>query len=322
MDTGTDTEASAPESEEEDTPAPSEEEAEEDAEPDAEEALDDLAEEGEEPEEEEEFFVARYKTKEAAEEALREKDETIQRLFRERDEERRQREEIEEAVQQPVAQQLDVAAWHEWAEEAVANGAGKDGAMLALNQGGIAGYDLYIGHWVRDEEQAAEAIAFNNEVQRELNDMRVRAALAPQVEERQQADARAEAEQARREVAARYEDFESLSDEMDRLAVSLPEDQRAVLYDQAISGVEGKKLVWEHLYLLASRERAPARARANAEEKKRRRASGDSAKVAATVSSSEGAAGRTPQLSEAERAVLDKRNALRKEWGLPQVEID
>src|SRR5215471_11142313 len=69
---------------------------------------------------EDEFFVGRYKTREAAEAALAEKDRMIDQFFRER-------EQYAQIEQEP--QELDVGAWHEWAEQMVASGAGERGAL-------------------------------------------------------------------------------------------------------------------------------------------------------------------------------------------------
>jgi hypothetical protein len=120
-----------------DEPVP--EEPEEPAAPEEPEEPEALTEEELAEAEAEDFYIetpaSKYRTKEAAEEAYAEKDRTIDRLFSElaqRDQQRPQ-----EAEQGPA--ELDVPAWDQWAEQAVAEGQGVQGAMEALRTGGAQG---------------------------------------------------------------------------------------------------------------------------------------------------------------------------------------
>lgn len=276
----------------------------------------------EEPGEEGDFFVGRYRDKDAAESGLREKDETINRLYRELNEQRQQ---VEDAVRQRSEEgpeQIDAPAWAEWAETAVANGDGADGALAALRTGGMDGYDLYLRFWLDDDEQRADALAFNNRVMLELSEQRARAVVQPMISDRNAALVRSEAEVAKQYVNARYADFGEYQEEMDRLVEQegvLDEQTKVWLAQTASSGFEGKMRAWEYLYLTAVRTKAPGKAQARNTEGKRRRSSADAAKVAATVSTSEGAA-RTSPGSATEQEILSRRNELRKEWGLPLLE--
>src|SRR5215471_17439484 len=101
--------------------------------------LADLPDEAFEAPGDEEFFFARYKTREEAERGKAEADATIDRLYRERAEWQQQQ---EQEVQ--GEQQFDPQAWNEWAAETVATGAGEHGALAALHNGGTQAYDIYL----------------------------------------------------------------------------------------------------------------------------------------------------------------------------------
>lgn len=274
------------------------------------------------PEEQEAFYVGRYKTREAAEEGLREKDLTIDRLFKELNDRRTEEDNPEQAQPQP----LDTEAWHEWASGEVERGSGINGAVTALQSGGPQGYDIYLTHWMASEDlnERAQAVSFNNEVQRILAEQRALSAVSPLIDERRRMAGTEEAEQARIEVATKFSDFDDMQEEMDKLVNedgALPQDTKVWLAQMASSGLEGKTRAWEYLYLAARAQREPRRARADTAEQKRRRSSGDAAKVAATVSTSEGTGARTPA-SPAEQRVLQRKQELRKEWGLDPLEED
>jgi len=304
-----------------DEPAPPEEE--EGAEPEGEpgEGVEEEPEEGPgEPEEvvEDDFYVGRYKTREVAEDALAEKDRTIDRLFQELAE-RDQRQ-----PQQPEGPaQLDVPAWHQWADQAVAEGQGISGAMEALRTGGPEGYDIYLAHWLSDPEQVPQAQAFNNQVQRQFAANQAMQAMAPLVQREQERMIEDEAEVAKMIVADGKDDFDDLQDEMDRLVREdglLPVETKQRLAAMAQQGgVEGKVHAWEYLYMAAQAAKGKTRAKAQRVEDGRRRAKADRAKIAATVSTSEGAATRTP-LSEAESYVVKRKNAIREKLGQPLIE--
>jgi hypothetical protein len=311
-DTETDDEVETPDAEPEkpDTEEDTEEEAPEEP----------SAEEEEQEEDEEEFFLvtdsSRYKTPEAAAEAFSEKDRTIERLFKELNERDRQR---QAEPQQP--QEIDVRAWNEWAAQVVESGAGEHGAMEALRTGGQQGYDIYAAHWigVDDVEERAKAQAFNNVVQREFAAQSALRAVSPLLAERQKQTEGQEAEAARERVKQQHPDFDDYADEMDKLITEpglLSENVRQWLFDLSKQGAEGKERAWDYLYMAAAAKAAPSRRKAADAERSRRRASADRAKVAATVSTSEGAATRTP-LSEAELTEIRYKNRLRKEWGQP-----
>lgn len=280
-----------------------------------------------EPADDEEFYVGRYRTKEEAESGIREQHHTIERLFRER----YQREQQAQQQQQQQAQQqgeqgeqpkLDADTWHEWASQAVEEEQGVQGAMAALEKGGPQGYDIYVAHWLESEdpEQRATAIAFNNEVQRQFAAMHARAAVQPQPPQQvSNGEIPDDPQVAQRVVAARFADFDELIPEMDRLMAAedgLGDDTKRWLVDLAEEGGTGKARAWEYLYHTAKATRLPVREQTVKKERQRRKVSADADKLAATVSSSEGASTRTP-LSEAEQAVIRRKNGIREKAGLP-----
>jgi hypothetical protein len=293
---------------------------------------DEEAEGGEQTGEEDDgdFYVGRYKTKEAAEEALAEKDKTIVQLFREKHE--RERATQQQQQQQGTEPVLDRNTWSEWAQTAVEEGQGIQGAMAALERGGPEGYDIYIAHWLEDEDPASriEARAFDNAVQREFAAAAARSGVQqvqqpePASQNGNASDATIEAMLAKNALAERYKDFSDHEEAMDKLVTdpgALDDRTKSWLATQAQNGVEGKERAWEYLYLRASRERVPERSRAQRDEQKRRKASADAAKVDAVVSSSEGTSVRTPR-SEAELAEIRKRNGIRKSAGIPLLPED
>ena len=302
--------------EEEELPEP---EGEEDAEEYGEDDADSDEQEGQDEEPTEAFYVGRYKTKEAAEEGFAEKDRTIDRLFKELHERQAYQPQVEQQPQQP---QFDANEWNEWAEQAVAQGQGVTGAMAALENGGAAGFDIYLAHWMNDPDQRGQALAFNNEVQRQYAARHAVAAVQPLVEQQRQQAALGEADMARQTAQNTREDFAEYEDEIHRIASGendvLPAETRQCLTGLAQQGgAEGKAFVWDYLYLTAKATTAESRARAQREERKQRRASADQRKLAATVSSAEGASVRTPPMTEAESRVIQKRNAIRKRLGQP-----
>jgi hypothetical protein len=302
-------------------------------EPVEEEVDDDQADEAEEPEAEEEqpeeahleeddgeeFFVGRYRTKEDVEAGIREKDATIARLFRERiDREQGPGEQPQQPDQDgPV---LDRAAWSEWAQTAVEEGQGVQGALAALETGGQQGYDIYVAHWLEsdDPSERAQAIAFNNEVTRQYAAQNARQAVQPEIE-RVRSTPPDDPQAVRQAFAAKHPDFEQLEPEMDRLILedgALDVETKQWLADLAEQGGAGKQRALEYLYMTAAATRAPVRAKVAKEERQRRKVSADEAKLAATVSSAEGSSTRTP-LPEAELAVVRRRNAIREKAGMP-----
>jgi hypothetical protein len=158
----------------------------------------------------EEFFVGRYRTKEDVEAGIREKDATIARLFRERiDREQGPGEQPQQPDQGgPV---LDQAAWSEWAQTAVEEGQGVQGALAALEQGGQQGYDIYVAHWLEsdDPSERAQAHAFNNEVTRQYAAQNARQAVQPEIE-RMRSTPPDDPQAVRQAFAAKHPDFEQL----------------------------------------------------------------------------------------------------------------
>ena len=266
------------------------------------------------PEEpQDEFFVGRYKTREAAEAALAEKDRMIDQFFRER-------EQYAQIEQEP--QELDVGAWHEWAEQMVASGAGERGALEALQNGGAEGYDIYLGHWASDPDQAPLAHAFNNEVQRQFAEARAMQAVAPVMQREQASAAAGEAQRARAMISQQYPDFDEYDETINRLINepgALPEETRMRLTQMAQIGLEGKLHAWDFLYHAAQASQGRKRGRAQAVADGRSKEASDRAKIAATVSASEGSQTRTPP-SAAEAYVSDRKNAIREKMGLPLIE--
>lgn len=270
----------------------------------------------------EEFFIGRYKTKEEAERGIAEQHATIARLFRERVQ-REQAQEEQQQQEQPVERsgpQLDENEWAEWAQTAVEEGQGVQGALAALEKGGPRGYDIYVGRWLESEDpsERAQAHAFNNEVTRQFAAQQARQAVQPEIE-RVRSTPPDDPEAAQRAVAAKHPDFEQLRPEMDRLIVedgALDVETKNWLAELASQGGAGKVRAWEYLYMTASATRAPERERTRTKERERRKVSADEDRLAATVSSSEGASTRTP-LSEAELAVIRKKNGIRAKAGMP-----
>lgn len=307
-------------------PQPDEELAEPDTEPDTEVDAEpdtelpelpeepDLEPDSEQPEadSEEQFYLARYKTREEAERGKAEADATIDRLHRER---------AEWQQQEQQRQEFDPQAWADWSAESVANGAGEQGALDALNHGGVRAYDVYLAHWAADPDQAVVALTFNNDVQRHLATQHALAAVAPLLDEQKQRNVEEEAIRARSTVAARHPDFDDLEQEMDRMVLEenglLDTPTKQWLEETArTQGVQGKVNALEYLYRVASQTASPRRREAQTIERRRRKETSDAAKVSATVSSSEATGTRTP-LTEAELAVLTKRNSIRAKLGQP-----
>jgi hypothetical protein len=269
---------------------------------------------------ESEFYLGTYRTREEAERGLAEKDALIGRHGQRIDEVTRQLEALQserEAVNE-TPEQLDVEAWQEWAEEKIETGAGAQGALQALTEGGNQGYEIYFKAWMRDPDQAADAILFNDALKLEMAAQRAAIASAPTPE---QLEAQAESDRlaAQAAVEARRPDLNEYRDAMAAVVDDLPQERLDWLRAQAESGREGAELALEWLYLEARVHRAgPVSAAAEA-ERKQRAASADRAKLSATTSSAEATPSRTP-LSEAEKAGLAVKNRNRVAWGLDPIE--
>lgn len=244
-----------------------------------------------------EFFLGTYKTKDDAEKGLREKDDTINRLFSERDrllreaDERRQQEE-----QQP--EEIDLPAWEQWAADQVAAGAGENGAMAALREGGYDGYQVYLRHWMTatnedgepDAEARAQAVLYNNEVVMSIAEVRAAAAAE---RARRQPSAKEATEQANELVRTKRPDFDEYGEAMTQVVSELPAEDLRYLKSLTESGVEGQAKALDIVYLEA-KARGPKTSAAQQVERNRRKASAAAATVAATSVTAEGTSSRTP----------------------------
>lgn len=249
---------------------------------------------------EEQFYVGTYKDKDSAEAGLAEKDATIERLFTERNQlnqRLQEAQEVTEAAKEP--EQLDVGAWHQWAEAAVSEGAGQEGALAALREGGHDGYQVYLQHWLAaaDEEGEADAkaraaaVVFNNQYMLEVAEVRAAAAAQRERDKPSAADSRAEAHAI---VKAKRPDLDEYADEMAKVVTQLPLEEIERLRTLAQSGVQGQADALERVYLEARLQVSGSKQAAAAAEQKRRKVSADAATLDATTSSSEGTTSRTP----------------------------
>jgi hypothetical protein len=266
---------------------------------------------------ERDFYVLRYRTREEAEAGFREKEELIGRQGLELGEMKKQLEALQaerQAVQEQP-KQIDRAAWTEWAEQAVAEGMGAQGALEALSQGGYAGYEVYLREWLSDPEQVAEATLFNNALTLEMSEQRAAAAAAPAIEQQRAVAAADESVVAKQRLLEKRPDLNDYEETMAEILDTLPPERRTWLRQQAESGVEGKETALEWLYLEARLSKASTVAEAAVTERKQRETSAARAKVAATTSTAEGTPTRTP-LTEAERKAIALRNRNREAWGL------
>lgn len=276
----------------------------------------------------EEFYVGRYKTREEAEKALEEGRLTVDRLHSERANWERERSTLVKQIEanqraEEESRQLDIPAWNEWAAEAVEEGEGASGALAALSNGGYPGYEIYLKAWMgsEDPDVRGEALAFNNQLMLEVSDLRAQRVVAER-EAAQPAQSEAElALEARRAILARRPDFAEYEDAMNEVLDEMPEGDTVRNYLKALAqgGVHGKERVLDHLYLEAKARSQGKTREARKAEGERRIASSQAAKVAASVSSAEATVARTPR-TEAERAVIAKKNDLRERWGLAPIE--
>lgn len=274
-----------------------------------------------------EFYAGRYKTREEADRGIEEKDETLKRLFTERDQQAKRIQELEQqakAAAEKSDTELDVPAWEQWAETMVEQGAGQAGAWKALEEGGYAGYELYLSTWMRaqteegypDTEQIAAATRTNNEVMFLLAEERAKLA-AREAQPAAEPDTKAAAVDARAELVAEYPDFDKYDQKMAQIVNELPPDRAAWLREKALSGPKGVKESLEWVYLRAARDSGETRTRAQQIADERAEAADRAAKVAASVSTPEASAARTPHRSEAEQRALDYKNARVRAMGLP-----
>lgn len=283
---------------------------------------------------EEQFYVAKYRTREEAEEGLKAKDSTIGRLGQrlgalERELAAAKAKPPEpEPVAETQAEELDVPAWEEWAEHQVRAGNGEQGALKALEEGGLPGYELFVNRWMAardpetgepDEDARLAAMQFNNAVMLELQQIRQHpqpaAPAAPAVPAPpappEIATAEADLQAAEHILEASYPDWRQHQERMAALIPTLPDETRAWLRAEAQIGIAGRARALEYVYLAARQQAQKAQQVADAAAE----ASGDAAIVAATVTSAEATRTRTPR-PEAEQRALSRRNELRKEWGL------
>jgi hypothetical protein len=265
-----------------------------------------------------EFYVGRYKTREEAERGIAENHETTARLFQEINELKQQ---LAEPEPEPGPEQLDVRAWQEQAAEMVATGVGRDGALAFLREGGHEGYDIYLREWVKSEDpaQLAEALSFNTDYTVETARAAAQQVAAPALERDSQARSREEAEAAYGQLASIRSDLPEMRAAMDEIVDELDEGTRRWLTDQAQSGLEGKLRSLDYVYLAAKANGGSRATEAQRVENARRVTSSDRAKVRGTVSSAEGTTART-SLSATEQYVLDRKNGLRRQLGLAEID--
>jgi len=270
----------------------------------------------------EEFYAWRYKTREETERGIAEANKTLQRQFQENAELRRELEAAYEIASAEQPQQLDRRQWEQWAEEEVENGGGQQAALLALQEGGWPGYEIFMRAWLSSEEprQRAEAVLFSNAMAVEIGTARAEASFAPERERVRQITGQDESAEAQRMVAARRPDLPEYEDAMVAIVDELDPQTREYLQWQATQGVEGKARTIDYLYLEAKSRTSPRRAEAQRIADERASASGASAKTRATVASAGAAPPRTSTLTPTEERVLDLKNARRKAWGLPLLE--
>lgn len=268
----------------------------------------------------EEFYAGSYRTREDAEAGIAEKDATLERLFSERNVLEQQLREAQEsatvAEQEPT--QIDLPAWDQWASDQVDQGAGQAGAIQAMTEGGMAGYQVYLRHWIDSEREGdrSAAIIFNNDVTMEMAEMRAAAAVRAERERPSAAELQEEAVQ---HVLTRRPDLEEYTEEMGRIVAELPHDDRQFLQDLAASGVQGRAKALEMVYLEAKSRGGAKAQQAREVEKTRRRVSGDAARLQATTSSSEAVNARTPPPAS-ELIGLDRKRGLRERQSLPPLD--
>lgn len=274
----------------------------------------------------EQFYVRNYKTREEAEAGYAEKDRTLAESLRDRAELRRQVEELEAMVtEEPASGQepLDTREWQQWAEETVEQGGGKDQALLALQEGGWPGYEIFMRSWLASEEpqQRAEAILFSNQMAIEIGAARAEASFAPERERIAKDIELEERVSAQREAARRRPDLGEYEDEMQALVDELDDGTKAWLRDQVTGGgLEGKVRAIDYLYLEAKSRRNGSRSEAQRVADARSTTSGAAARTRATVASAQAAPPRTPRRTEAQEREVQLRNAHREQWGLPLIE--
>lgn len=279
-----------------------------------------------------EYYVSRYRTREEAEAAYAAKDSTIGRMGQKLGQlerelaEARERKPEEAAEQAPAEEELDVAAWSEWADHEITTGNAENAAIRALTEGGLDGYRVLINRWMGavdedgepDFEARTRAQQFNAEVRLEMQRTAgqptqpqpvVPAQAPPPEQPRPSTDGERIA--AQHILEAQYPDWEQHKEGMASIVETLDPETQQFLRSQAQMGIAGRAKSLEYLYLAARQRKAEAQRVADA----RSDASGDAAIVAATVASAEATTSRTPQ-SEAESSKQSRRNELRKEWGL------
>ena len=264
-----------------------------------------------------EFYAGRYKTREAVEDALKEQIALIGRQGQELGQLRKQMDEqaaaAEVAPEEP--QQLDREAWNSWAEEQVDNGAGAEGALAALREGGYAGYEIYLGKWLvsEDPQEGAAAVLFNNAMMMKIQEeqrAQDQVAAAPQY------DPNTENDTARTMAASKRADWEEVQPYMNDALAQMDPDQREWLSSLAESGVEGKVRALDLLYLEAKARSGGSKQLAAQVASRQTAAATDRAKLDASDTPSIQSRARTP-LSEADQVALDYGNARRKIWGTP-----
>jgi hypothetical protein len=275
---------------------------------------------------EEEYFVGTYKTKEDAERGFEEKNLTIDRLYSEVNDLKQQISEAKEEA--PAEVKIDPVVWDNWAAEQVAAGNGEQAALAALREVGYSGYEIVMRNWLavteNDEMTAeeaarerAEAIMFKDAVLLEMTEARATSVAQQQDAKPDSAEAQ---NQAHAIALAKYPDLDQYTAEMRAEVEQMQPEDRAFLKQLAEDGVEGSARALEMVFLRAKAKKGPSsQERAQAAETRRRIASEDAATLAATTSTSEGVATRTPPPRIVDYA-LERKRGIRERQNLPPLE--
>ncbi len=270
-----------------------------------------------------------YASREEVEADLEAKERLIGKHGTRLDEMQRKLDDLEQQRQEEAAQpqQLNLPEWEQWAQEQVAGGAGEAGAMAALEEGGYEGLQVYLRHWLTVAEsetmteqqaaqQRAQAVLFNNEIIMQIAETRAAAAAEAK---RQEPTAQDLSVQAHEIVKAKYADLDEYADAMAEVVTNMSDEDAAFLRDIGQDGVRGRAKVLELVYREAKQSGATRKQKAQKVADARVDASAEAATLAATTSTTEGIAARTPPPA-AEQVGLDRKRGLRERQGLEPLE--
>jgi hypothetical protein len=275
---------------------------------------------------EDEFYAGTYKTREAAEQGIREQTLTIDRLFSENNDLKQQ---IAAAQEETAAEvRIDPVVWDNWASEQVANGNGEEAALVALREVGFQGYEIVMRNWLAVTEnedmtpeeaarERANAIMFKDAVLLEMTEQRANSVMQEQAARPDPAQVQTDAHAI---ALNKYSDLDEYTADMRAEVEQMQPEDRAFLKQLAEDGVEGSARALEMVYLRAKAKKGPSsQERAQAAETRRRIASEDAATLAATTSTAEGVATRTPPPRIVDYA-LERKRGIRERQNLPPLE--